>query len=122
MLPSQTSADKTKEKRSIELVPLLLLDSYTDINSTQSIPTLITQRYPIASRRNQSVNWDNLVKIHVGTSNSTCSYITNLGRGKLTSKLLGFYPINARSLFPKMDELSLLLNTHPLDVVAITES
>ena len=99
---------------------LLLLDSHTDINPTQSIPTLITQRYPIASRRNQSVNWDNLVKIHVGTSNS--SYITNLSRGRPTPKLPGFYLINARSLFPKIDELSLLLNTYPLDVVAIIES
>ena len=88
VLPCQTSADETKEKRSIELVPFLLLDSYTEINPTQSIPTLITQRYPIASRRNQSVNWDNLVKIHVGTSNS--SYITNLNRGKPTPKLPGF--------------------------------
>ena len=69
VLPSQTSANETKEKRSIELVSLLLLDSHTNINPTQSIPTLITQRYPIASRRNQSVNWDNLVKIHVNTSN-----------------------------------------------------
>ena len=120
MLPSQTSADETKEKRSIELVPLLLLDSHTDINPTQSIPTIITQRYPTASRRNQSVNWDNLVKIHVGTLNS--SYIANLSRGKPAPKLPCFYLINARSLSPKMDELSLLLNMHPLDVVAITES
>ena len=120
MLPCQTSADETKEKRSIELVPLLLLDSHTDINLTQSIPTLITQRYPTAPCRNQSVNWDNLVKIHVSTSNSR--YITNLSRGKPTPKLPGFYLINARSLFPKMDELSLLLNMYPLDVVAITES
>ena len=47
VLSSQTSADETKEKRSIELVLLLLLDSHTDINPTQSIPTLITQRYQL---------------------------------------------------------------------------
>ena len=101
------------------MVPLLLLDSHTDINPTQSIPTLITQPYPTASRRNQSVNWDNLVKIHVCTSNS--SYVANLSRGKPTPKLPGFYLINARFLSPKMDELSLLLNMHPLDIVVITE-
>ena len=32
------------------------------------------------------------------------SYITNLSRGEPTPKLPGFYLMNARSLFPKMDE------------------
>ena len=97
------------------------LDYHTDIaNPPQPISTLITQRHPIALRRNQGVNWDNLVKIHDGISNS--NHITNQSRAKLTLKLPSFYLINARSLLPKMDELSLLLNTHPLEVVAITES
>jgi hypothetical protein len=33
--------------------------------------------------------------------------------------LPGFYLINARSLLPKVDALSLLLNTHALQVVAL---
>ena len=37
------------------------------VNPTQSIPTLITQRYPTCLRRHQSINWDNLVKINVST-------------------------------------------------------
>ena len=121
VLPSQTSAKETKKRRSLELVPLLLLDNHTDIvNPTQPISTLITQRYPTALRCNQTVNWDNLIKIHVGTSSS--NHITNQIRTKPIPKLPSFYLINARSLLPKMDELSLLLNMHPLEVVAITES
>ena len=70
VLPNQTPANEIKEEeeRSIELVPFLLLASHTDIvNPTQSIPTLITQRYPTGLRRHQSINWDNLVKINVST-------------------------------------------------------
>ena len=39
VLPSQTSANETKKRRSIELVSLLLLDNHTDIvNPTQPSP------------------------------------------------------------------------------------
>ena len=90
VLPNQTPANETKERRSIELVPFLLLASHTDIvNSTQSILTFITQRYQTGLRRHQSINWDNLVKIHVSTPIN--SYTANLSRDKPTSKLPGFY-------------------------------
>ena len=36
--------------------------------------------------------------------------------------LPSFYLLNARSLFPKLDELTALLAMSPVDLVAITES
>ena len=79
------------------LVSSLLVDNHTNIvNPTKNIPTHFIQWHPTALRPHQSVNWNNLLKIHVGISNS--SHVTNLIRDKPTPKLPGFYAINARSL------------------------
>ena len=79
----------------------------------------ILKMFVCGASRVVGVNWDNLVKIHADISNS--NHTTNQSGAKLTLKLPSFYLINARSLLRKRDELSLLLNTHPLEVVAITE-
>ena len=38
------------------------------------------------------------------------------------SRLPSFLLINARSLLPKIDELSLLLSIHPIEFIAVTET
>ena len=45
----------------------------------------------------------------------------NMNAGRRVA-LPSFYLFNARSLLPKIDELTALLSTNPIDLVAITES
>ena len=58
-------------------------------------------------------NMNNLVQIKIRNAN-----VTKQIQGSLPS----FYLSNARSLLPKVDELTGLIYTKPVDTVAVTES
>ena len=58
-------------------------------------------------------NMNNLVQIKISNVN-----VTKQTQGSLPS----FYLLNARSLLSKVDELTGLIYTKPVDIVAVTES
>jgi hypothetical protein len=82
---------------------------------TEAIPIRMTDRKQY-KRGNSPVSFSNRVLIPIECHN------TNNNIQHQQSKLPSFYLSNARSIFPKLDELSAILATTPVDVVAITES
>jgi hypothetical protein len=66
----------------------------------------------IVEKRCRNVN--NLIQIKTNNFNNVSK------QAQLT--LPSFYLLNARSLLPKIDELTALISTQPVDIVVVTES
>ena len=69
----------------------------------------------------RSANKPNFLDIQIHAPDGSHAINSNNQRSTST-KIPGFYLINARSLLPKVDELTVLLNIHPVEFVAITET
>ena len=83
---------------------------------SEAIPVRITKRSKASiKQKNSKVNHANIIRI------STIFQNVNMNAGRRVV-LPSFCLFNARSLLPKIDELTALLSTNPVDLVAITES
>lgn len=81
-----------------------------------AIPVRITQREKIATTNQRTKLCHNCIPIPRATIANKNSNTRSI-KGSHPS----FFLINARSLLPKIDELTALLSVNPVDLVAITE-
>ena len=82
-----------------------------EVTTTHSIPVRISFRPDMPMLNSSKKCSSNLIKIRPSKLKATVS-----------QSVPSFFLINARSLLPKIDELSLLLSIYPLEFIAVTET